>query len=179
MRGGVWLKEPSSKRQRPGDEPRSVIILNWPSYSAVNAKAPLHPSPTPPTPPFLSCSPSLRSLAVDPQSSKTANCCSKSTVVMMCRLQKKKMMLFLDARNTKAKLRAARRAAMFRPRWSIFSSSIKPLIFIFHDSQVIKCHEWVTFVSNTLSTSRQRRCMCLGFLFNSCVGFQRCIPFYI
>lgn len=112
------------------------------------------------------------------QTADSSNRRAKSTTLMMFRLQKR-LALFLNVRTTKAKLTAARRAAMFRHRCSIFSSSIKLLIFIFHDSQVIKCHEWVTFVSNTLSASRQRRCMCLGFLFNSCVGFHWCIPFYI
>lgn len=62
---------------------------------------------------------------------------------------------------------AERRTAMFRHCCCIFSCAIKQLIFIFHDSQDIKCHEWVTFVSNTLSEPRQRRCMCLGFFFKS------------
>lgn len=58
LRGGVWLKKLSHKRHRPSDEPRSVIILNWPSYSAVNARPPLHPFP----PPLLSRGPFLISI---------------------------------------------------------------------------------------------------------------------
>lgn len=175
------------KTQRWAEEIRSAIILNWPSYSTVNASLPLHPhsfscafTQSVPTQCLWGQTVNPKPTIFQRQPTKEPSLQIRTNVMTLSgNLQKRSWQRGIpysrkwEIKKKKKKLSSSRRIAMFSCCCvcNSFSHSMRLFIFILHDSQIMRWHEWVTFVSNKLdSASCQRSSVqmwCLGFLFNS------------